>query len=109
MVGTITETWSFERLVKLSGWRNVVTTNDPPTALVHESASVGTFERRQTSSTVSKSLFIRAATILATSATASPFGELYGDPILVLVVTIPREFTAEVFRKKLLAQMRYAG
>ncbi len=35
MVGAITETWSFEKLVKLSGWRNVVTTNDPPTALVH--------------------------------------------------------------------------
>lgn len=39
MVGTITETWSFERLVKLSGWRNVVTTNDPPTALVHGGAA----------------------------------------------------------------------
>ena len=36
MVGAITETWSFEKLVKLSGWRNVVTTNAPPTALVHD-------------------------------------------------------------------------
>jgi len=39
MVGTITESWSFEDLVELSGYRNVVSTNYPPTALVHDGAS----------------------------------------------------------------------
>ncbi len=39
MVGTITQSWSFEDLVVLSGYRNVVSTNYPPTALVHDGAS----------------------------------------------------------------------
>ncbi|WP_434729566.1 hypothetical protein [Rhizobium binae] len=38
MVGAITETWSFEKLVKSSGYRNVVTMDNPPTALVHDGA-----------------------------------------------------------------------
>ncbi|MBX5135544.1 hypothetical protein HJB80_23320 [Rhizobium lentis] len=38
MVGAITETWSFETLVKSSGYRNVVTMDNPPTALVHDGA-----------------------------------------------------------------------
>lgn len=39
MIGTITESWSFDDLVKLSGYRNVVSTNYPPTALVHNGTS----------------------------------------------------------------------
>jgi hypothetical protein len=39
MVGAITESWDFEKLVKVSGWRNVVTTNDPPAALVHDGSA----------------------------------------------------------------------
>lgn len=39
MVGAVTETWSFEKLVKSSGYRNVVTMDNPPTALVHDGAA----------------------------------------------------------------------
>ncbi|MBX4950705.1 hypothetical protein HJA95_14180 [Rhizobium binae] len=38
MVGAITETWNFEKLVMCSGYRNVVTMDNPPTALVHDGA-----------------------------------------------------------------------
>lgn len=39
MIGAITESWNFANLVELSGYRNVVSTNNPPTALVHDGAS----------------------------------------------------------------------
>ncbi|CAN7320463.1 hypothetical protein ELH58_10180 [Rhizobium ruizarguesonis] len=39
MIGAITESWNFADLVELSGYRNVVSTNNPPTALVHDGAS----------------------------------------------------------------------
>ncbi|MDR6667093.1 hypothetical protein [Rhizobium sp. 1399] len=39
MAGAIIVSWSFDDLVKLSGYRNVVSTNCPPTALVHDGPS----------------------------------------------------------------------
>lgn len=39
MVGAILQSWHFEEIVRLSGYRNVVTTNFPPTALIHDGAS----------------------------------------------------------------------
>jgi DNA-binding MarR family transcriptional regulator len=39
MVGAIIQSWNFDDLVKLSGYRNVVSTNYPPTAVVHDGAA----------------------------------------------------------------------
>ncbi|MBB4228896.1 hypothetical protein [Rhizobium mongolense] len=39
MIGAIIESWCFEDIVRLSGYRNVVSTNYPPTALIHDGAS----------------------------------------------------------------------
>lgn len=39
MIGAIIQAWYFEDIVRLSGYRNVVSTNYPPTALIHDGAS----------------------------------------------------------------------
>lgn len=39
MVGAILQSWHFEEIVRLSGYRNVVSTNFPPTALIHDGTS----------------------------------------------------------------------
>lgn len=39
MIGAVIETWNFDEIVKLSGFRNVVSTNYPPTALVHDGSA----------------------------------------------------------------------
>lgn len=39
MIGAVIQTWYFEDIVRLSGYRNVVSTNFPPTALIHDGTS----------------------------------------------------------------------
>ncbi len=39
MIGAIIQAWHFEDVVRLSGYGNVVSTNYPPTALIHDGAS----------------------------------------------------------------------
>lgn len=63
MIGAIVQSWEFEEIVRVSGYRNVVTMDLPPVALIHDGPS----DQRQINDGV-PSYFISAAGLAAEGA-----------------------------------------